>query len=140
MLRDLRKILHFKLKIKLQVLRKTSQRKRVFYRKMYLFTTQVKIFIQIIYSDIYSKVHIYWDIDTIFINLPLYTPKTDLIKCRLSALIWGYLNPNQVNGVGIATHFIRGFLFLGNQKYLDNWLSAVPWRGVCSSLIISFII
>ena len=27
-------------------------------------------------------------------------------KCRLSALISGYLHPNQVNGVGITTHFI----------------------------------
>ena len=27
-------------------------------------------------------------------------------KCRLLALIWGYLYPNQVNGVRITTHFI----------------------------------
>ena len=26
-------------------------------------------------------------------------------KCRLSALIWEYLHPNQVNCVGITTHF-----------------------------------
>ena len=43
-------------------------------------------------------------------------------KCRLSALIWGYLHPNQVNGVGITTHFICGPPFLRDQMYLDNWL------------------
>ena len=43
-------------------------------------------------------------------------------KCRLWALIWGYLHPNQMNGVGITTHFICASTFLRDQKYLDNWL------------------
>ena len=51
----------------------------------------------------YSQVHKYWDIDTIPIFLALYTTTMDLkwnkmcFNCRLSALIWGYLHPNQVN-------------------------------------------
>ena len=38
-------------------------------------------------------------------------------KCRLSALIWGYLHPNQVNSVGITTIFmhIPPFIFRGSQ-------------------------
>ena len=60
-------------------------------------------------------------------------------KCRRSALIW-YLHPNWVNGEGITTHFI---LYVVPPFWVtkSNWTigcSAVPWPGVCYSLIISF--
>ncbi len=74
--------------------------------------------------NIYSQVHKYWDIDTILTFLALYTTTMDFkwnkmcFNCRLSALIWGYLHPNQVNGVGITTVCICASHFvLWKQMY-----------------------
>ena len=50
-----------------------------------------------------------------------------------------YLHPNQVNGVGITTVSICASHFLRDQRYGTIDCSAVPWPGVCYSLIISFI-
>ncbi len=47
-------------------------------------------------------------------------------NCRLSALIWGYLHPNQVNGVGITTvcicasHLLRGPKVMGQNLSLKS--------------------
>ncbi len=49
-------------------------------------------------------------------------------NCRLSALIWGYLHPNQVNGVGITTvcicasHLLRDPKVMGqNNNHKSNF-------------------
>ena len=52
-------------------------------------------------------------------------------KCRLWALIWGYLHPNRVNGVGITTHFICAFHFDSWQKQQNEFWS-VSGNIICS--------
>ncbi len=51
-------------------------------------------------------------------------------NCRLSALIWGYLHPNQVNGVGITTVCICASHLLRDQSNGTIGFSAVPCQ-VC---------
>ena len=61
---------------------------------------------------------------TQFSSFWLYTPPQWIwnetnkmcFMCRLSVLIWGYLHPNQVNGVGIKTVSICASHFLRDQK------------------------
>ena len=83
-----------------------------------------------------------WPI-TQFIILARYTTTMDLkwnkmcFKCRLSALIRGYLHPDQVNGAGVTTHFILFPPFWGTKGIWTVGCSAAPCPAVCSSLIIS---
>ena len=81
------------------------------------------------YIYIYIYIYIYTHIHTVrsihigtqFV-LALYTTTMDLklnkmcFNCRFSALIWGYLHPNQVNGVGITTVSICASHFLRDQR------------------------
>ncbi len=60
--------------------------------------------------SIYSQVHKYWDIDTILTFLDLYTHHNGFqmneqgaLQLQTVSFNWGYLHPNQVNGVGITT-------------------------------------
>ena len=60
-------------------------------------------------------------ISTQFSSCRLYTPPQWIwnetnkmcFNCRLSALIWGYLHPNQVNSVGITSFYMCLPLFKG---------------------------
>lgn len=56
-----------------------------------------------IYQNTYNQLQKYWDIDRILIYLALHTTTINLklteemcFNCRLAALIWGYLHPNQL--------------------------------------------
>ena len=85
----------------------------------------------------YSQVHNYWDIDTILIFLALYTTTMDLkwhkmcFNCRLSALIWGYLHPNQVNGVGITTVSIYASHLFKGPKVMGQLAAQLFHGQVC---------
>ncbi len=87
---------------------------------------------------IYSQVHKYWDIDTILTFLALYPPQwisnetnKMCFNCRLSALIWGYLHPNQVNGVGITTVCICALPLVKGPKVMGQLASQLFHGQVC---------
>ncbi len=70
-----------------------------------------------------SQVHKYWDnrhnsniFGSIHHHMDFKWNDKMCFNCRLSALIWGYLHPNQVNGVGITTVCICASHLLRDQK------------------------
>ena len=52
-------------------------------------------------------------------------------NCRLSALIWGYLHPNQVNGVGITTVSICASHFFKGPKVMGQLAAPLFHGQVC---------